>query len=253
MAANPEQLVRACFEAYEKKDRHIIESVLADDFTFTSPIDDAIDRATYFERCWPNSRHLARFDITNIITDGDKVFVRYDATSTDGSENHNVEIFTIRDGKVAGVRVYFGETSAEAANEEEIRSVIESWIDTVRRKDAAANLSHYGQHHTGYLLAPPLVAPAGDGKELQEWFDTFEGSIGYELRDLAITAHGDTAFAHCLARLTGTKTTGENTDVWHRLTVGLTKKGPHWKIVHTHESVPFLMDGSDKAALDLKP
>lgn len=42
-------------------------------------------------------------------------------------------------------------------------------------------------------------------------------------------------------------------DFWIRLNLGLRKAGGAWKIIHEHESVPFLMDGSDKAALDLKP
>jgi PhnB protein len=33
----------------------------------------------------------------------------------------------------------------------------------------------------------------------------------------------------------------------------LRRENGEWSIVHEHESVPFLMDGSDKAALDLKP
>ena len=43
------------------------------------------------------------------------------------------------------------------------------------------------------------------------------------------------------------------TDVWFRHTIGLRKIDGRWKIVHSHESVPFYMDGSDKAAVDLKP
>jgi ketosteroid isomerase-like protein len=38
-----------------------------------------------------------------------------------------------------------------------------------------------------------------------------------------------------------------------RTTVGLRKIDGKWLIVHVHESVPFYMDGSDRAALDLKP
>ena len=48
-------IVRAYFGAYESENRAVAETLLADDFTFTSPNDDAIDRATYFERCWPQS------------------------------------------------------------------------------------------------------------------------------------------------------------------------------------------------------
>ena len=40
----------------ESGDRHAIEERLADDFVFYSPPDPGIDRATYFERCWPMRR-----------------------------------------------------------------------------------------------------------------------------------------------------------------------------------------------------
>lgn len=54
--SNPLAIARACFEAYVNKDRAAIESLLRGDFHFTSPIDKAINRITYLERCWPNCR-----------------------------------------------------------------------------------------------------------------------------------------------------------------------------------------------------
>ena len=48
-------VARAAYEAYVAKDRAAIERLIADDFHFTSPLDNGIDRATYFDRCWPNS------------------------------------------------------------------------------------------------------------------------------------------------------------------------------------------------------
>jgi ketosteroid isomerase-like protein len=42
-------------------------------------------------------------------------------------------------------------------------------------------------------------------------------------------------------------------DLWTRCTACLVRRGTEWKIVHQHNSVPFLMDGSFKAAVDLKP
>jgi ketosteroid isomerase-like protein len=68
-----------------------------------------------------------------------------------------------------------------------------------------------------------------------------------------ITAGDNVAFCHCLNRLTGTRTTGEKVDVWFRHTLGFRNVDGRWKIAHDHESVPFYMDGSDKAAIDLKP
>jgi ketosteroid isomerase-like protein len=38
-----------------------------------------------------------------------------------------------------------------------------------------------------------------------------------------------------------------------RVTVCFRKIAGKWKVVHEHVSVPFYMDGSFKAAVDLKP
>ena len=54
------QLVRDSYTAYETEDRDLIERVIADDFVFSAPPDVGIDRATYFERCWPNAGHVGR-------------------------------------------------------------------------------------------------------------------------------------------------------------------------------------------------
>ena len=50
------EIVKRAYRAYVDKDRSAIERLIADDFRFTSPLDNRIDRKTYFERCWPNSR-----------------------------------------------------------------------------------------------------------------------------------------------------------------------------------------------------
>jgi hypothetical protein len=57
-AADNIAIERVAYEAYVAKDRTAIESLIAPDFHFTSPLDNRIDRATYFARCWPNSETL---------------------------------------------------------------------------------------------------------------------------------------------------------------------------------------------------
>jgi hypothetical protein len=44
-------------------DRKVVEDALTDDFRFTSPYDDRIDKATYFERCWRNSDWIERHEL----------------------------------------------------------------------------------------------------------------------------------------------------------------------------------------------
>ena len=53
--------------------------------------------------------------------------------------------------------------------------------------------------------------------------------------------------------MTGTKTDGEEVDLWFRATACFRREDGHWRITHMHNSVPFSMDGSEKALLSLKP
>ena len=134
----------------------------------------------------------------------------------------------------------------------EVQAVIEDWADAIRTKDAKRVVAHGTAEFVQFSLAPPLVADTNI-EGLEQWFATWRGLIDYGMRDLRITAGDDVAFAHSLNRMRGTRTSGEATDVWFRHTMCLRKVGGEWKIAHEHESVPFYMDGSMKAALDLKP
>ena len=101
-------IARAAYEAYVTKDRAALEAILADDFQFTSPLDNRLDRETYFRRCWPNSKTIAGFDVVNLVADDDRVFVTYEGRSKNGHKGRNTEVFTVRDGKITEVEVYFG-------------------------------------------------------------------------------------------------------------------------------------------------
>ena len=51
------------YKAYETSDRGLIEPLIAEEFSFTSPYDEAIDRVAYFERCWPNHQTTRRIKV----------------------------------------------------------------------------------------------------------------------------------------------------------------------------------------------
>jgi ketosteroid isomerase-like protein len=108
MAHNLAALARASYQAYVEKDREAIEKLIADDFHFTSPLDNRIDRPTYFARCWPNSATITGFDFIYIIPSGDRVFVTYEGRSMTGKRFRNTEILTFRGGKIIDAEVYFG-------------------------------------------------------------------------------------------------------------------------------------------------
>lgn len=104
----PADVARACFEAYERKDRSAIERLLAEDFVFTSPMDNRLDRDTYLEHCWPNSEIIDRFEYLRLFEEGDTVFVTYVGHTASDKKFRNTEIFTVRGNQIIEVEVYFG-------------------------------------------------------------------------------------------------------------------------------------------------
>ena len=100
-------LARACLQAYVDKDRAAIEALLADDFRFTSPYDNALDRTAYFARCWPNCEDARAFAVVESADLGDRAFAVYDAEST-SKRFRNCEMYVARGGKLVAVEVYFG-------------------------------------------------------------------------------------------------------------------------------------------------
>ena len=103
----PLALAQACLQAYVDKNRAAVDALLADDFCFTSPIDNAIDRDTYFARCWPNSEHMHAATVLRSAENGDQAFVVYEAEIA-GKRFRNCEMHTARNGKLMSVEVYFG-------------------------------------------------------------------------------------------------------------------------------------------------
>jgi ketosteroid isomerase-like protein len=102
-------LARACYRAYQDDDLQALERLIADDFAFWSPYDDGIDRATYFERCWPNHETTAAFEFKRLHEIGDdEVLVTYEAERKDGTRFRNTEILTFGGDRIRLAEVYFG-------------------------------------------------------------------------------------------------------------------------------------------------
>src|SRR3954454_21059842 len=103
-----EEIARRAYEAFQSRDRETFEGLLADDFRFSSPHDPDLDRNGYFERCWPNMEHMRAIRLDRVVEAGDEVFVRYEVERTNGERFRNVELLTVRDGRIARVEVYYG-------------------------------------------------------------------------------------------------------------------------------------------------
>jgi uncharacterized protein (TIGR02246 family) len=136
-----------------------------------------------------------------------------------------------------------------------IRGLVDGVRKALHDKDVDRLMTYYPRDFLTFDLAPPLEHRGADvhRKNTQEWFATFTGPVDVEVRDLAITACDDVAFSTALHRITGNRTSGEHTDVWVRATICYRKLDGRWTVAHEHLSVPFYMDGSVKAAVDLKP
>ena len=102
------KLARQSYQAYESGDRRVIEELLTDDFIFFSPADVGIDRATYFERCWPNAELIETYDVKRLVEVGDEVVVTYEAKKTDGGRFRNTEVLKFDGDKICRAEVYFG-------------------------------------------------------------------------------------------------------------------------------------------------
>jgi ketosteroid isomerase-like protein len=105
---DPKSIVREMYQAYVDKNRAAIEALLSEDFHFTSPWDNRLSRATYFDRCWKNSETTTGFKFVNLVSEGEHVLVTYEGQNTNGKRFRNTEIITFRDGKIVDVEVYFG-------------------------------------------------------------------------------------------------------------------------------------------------
>ena len=104
------EIVRALFAAYLSNDRMAVENSFTEDFRFTSPYDDEIDKATYFARCWRGSDWIERQELERIVVEGEGVFVTYRCVAKGGKSFRNTEFFTFEGDKIRRIDVYFGAT-----------------------------------------------------------------------------------------------------------------------------------------------
>lgn len=101
-------LVRRMFAAFLAQDRQALENMLREDFTFNSPRDDHINKAEYFERCFPYADQFRSHQIEQLFVEGNEAFVRYLAETQDGTRFRNTEFIRTDGHRVKEVDVYFG-------------------------------------------------------------------------------------------------------------------------------------------------
>jgi uncharacterized protein (TIGR02246 family) len=136
------------------------------------------------------------------------------------------------------------------------RAEIEELLQKLARAhadhDADAIVEAYAPDAAIFDLAPPLGRRGMNRDNVAAWLAGWDGPIQIDARDVSLAVDGDLAFVSALNRMRG-RQGGEDQDLWYRTTMCLQKISGRWQIVCDHSSVPFYMDGSYRAAVDLKP
>lgn len=142
----------------------------------------------------------------------------------------------------------------ESTAEAEIRAIVERRAEAIRAKDVDGSVAGFAPDVLLFDVVGPLRSIGADAvrRRLAEWFSSFRGPIGFELRDSSITAGDDVAFSHSLNRVVATTLDGTALDMWWRATACYRRIDGAWRMTHEHASVPF--DPADgRASLNLDP
>lgn len=82
-----------------------MEHLLSRNFSFCSPLNHRIDRATYFRECWP-SQPQQTIRIERIIEKGTEAFVTYECQRLDGTYFQNTGFFILEDDQIRHLHIY---------------------------------------------------------------------------------------------------------------------------------------------------
>ena len=133
----------------------------------------------------------------------------------------------------------------------EIEALFQELARAHAEHDADAIVAAYAPDAVIFDLAPPLARRGMKRDSVAAWLAGWDEPIKIDARDVDLAVDGDLAFVSALHRMRG-RIGGEAQDMWYRTTMCLRRISGRWRIVHDHSSVPFYMDGSFRAAVDLE-
>jgi ketosteroid isomerase-like protein len=102
------EIIRKYFTAFMDKNWENFEGLLNDDFIFSSPKDDFINKDEHLKSCMFHSSKFKSINIETIFAEGNEAFVRYKADMIGGNTFRNTEFFVTENGKIKSIDVYFG-------------------------------------------------------------------------------------------------------------------------------------------------
>src|SRR6516165_7620108 len=95
------------FDAWTDKDFERARSLLRDDVSFQGPIDTFSDADSYIASLKQLSGIVTGAEKQKVFVDGNDVCVIYDLKTAPVPSSRTCEWYTLRDGKIASVRVIF--------------------------------------------------------------------------------------------------------------------------------------------------
>ncbi len=130
--------------------------------------------------------------------------------------------------------------ASNANAEAEVRQLVTDWAAAVRRRDVAGILRQHAPDILMFDVPPPLQSK-GIEAYTRTWDLFFAWShdpLVFDILEMSVMAGDAVAFVTAVMRCSGRETTGEDTRMQFRLTVGLRKSEGEWIVTHEHHSIP---------------
>jgi uncharacterized protein (TIGR02246 family) len=127
-----------------------------------------------------------------------------------------------------------------SADEAAVRTVVESWMACVRRRDIAGILQNHSPDIVMFDVPPPFQSRGIEAyrKTWDPFFSWSRDPVAFDATEMSITAGADVAFVVAAMRCAAPGANGKPESLDFRLTVGLRKIDGRWSITHEHHSVP---------------
>jgi ketosteroid isomerase-like protein len=124
-------------------------------------------------------------------------------------------------------------------DEEELRALIARWSKAVRDQDIAAIRADHDPEMLMFDVPPPFLSRGLDAymATWDEFLRMQAKPVRFDFRDIEVTAGTDVAFATAIGTCCDLSS-GAPVNLDFRLTMGFTKIGGKWRIMHEHHSIP---------------
>jgi len=124
--------------------------------------------------------------------------------------------------------------------EEVLRQRIEQLAQAIRHKDVDGLMAFYSPEVVAFDVQPPLEArgAAAYRENFVRWFDSFDGPIDFQLKNLRVVPGEPVSFCHYLSLIVGAKPRGGTVGYWARGTTCFERRDGEWLVTHEHISMP---------------